>query len=86
LTAAHNRYAGEGGIRRCEKRVRRRRAPDYHVEVWSAYIRIGGHQRETSYSIPKHGSRQARAMAERWLTQQRREKRALRRMYEKEQR
>jgi hypothetical protein len=51
---------------------------DYDVEVWRAYIRIGGRIHETSYSIRKHGVEGAREKAGRWLARKRARKAFLR--------
>lgn len=79
---ASNRYTGEGGVRRTWKAVHPKKGEPYDAEVFSAYIRIGGKQCETSYSIRKHGVREAKRLATTWLDEKREVKRRLRRAFE----
>ena len=81
---AHNKFKGRGGMRRTWKWIMASAGESYQVEVWQAYIRIGGRQHETSYSIRKHGSTGARALAVAWLATKRAEKRRMRIEHEKQ--
>jgi hypothetical protein len=78
MATAHNKFTGQGGLRRAWKRVQNRNGEDYEVEIWQAYIRIGGRQHETSYSIHRHGSAKAKSLAQEWLNQKRSAKAELR--------
>jgi hypothetical protein len=85
LKPAHNKFTGQGGLVRGWKTVHTRRGEHYAVEVWRAYIRIGGRRCETSYSIDKHGTRKAKALARLWLAEKLLEKRAARASFESRQ-
>lgn len=44
-----------------------------HYQAWSAWIRVDGRPRHTSYSIPKHGGPAAKRLAKQWLAARREE-------------
>lgn len=57
----------EGRVYREERSYRDRKTGKLvYYEAWSVWIRVRGRARHTSYSIAKHGSRAARAMAVAW--------------------
>ncbi len=86
MSTAHNIFTGDGGCSRIWKNVHTTGPRgDYQVQVYRAHIRIGGRQHETSYSIEKHGSNRAHALAMAWLKEKRAEKQALRAKHERAQ-
>jgi hypothetical protein len=49
-----------------------------HYDAWSAWIRVDGRPRHTSYSVAKHGSDGAADLAWRWLKARRSDQKARR--------